>query len=54
VGEVVELERRGLRGQSSIATSSSPLTAGTSLRVEGSERMAIVPPVETTTTSGGM
>ena len=40
----------GASGQASISTSSSPLTAGTSLPVSGSGRIAIVPPVETTTT----
>src|SRR5687768_3907689 len=42
--------RGGASGQRSISTSSSPLTAGTSLPVAGSGRMAMVPPVETTTT----
>ena len=39
----------GASGQPSMATSSSPLTAGTSFPVAGSGRIAIVPPVETTT-----
>jgi hypothetical protein len=43
----------GAPGQSSISTSSFPLMAGTSLPVAGSGRMAIVPPVETTTTVTG-
>src|SRR5215211_8393762 len=46
--------RGGASGQRSISTSSSPLTAGTSLPVAGSGRMAIVPPVETTTTFTGV
>ena len=40
----------GASGHASISTSSSPLTAGTSLPVSGSGRIAIVPPVDTTTT----
>src|SRR5262245_39615426 len=43
----------GVSGQASSPTSSSPLIAGTSLPVTGSVRMAIVPPVETTTTAPG-
>ena len=42
--------RGGASGHPSSSTSSGPLTAGTSLPVSGSGRMAIVPPVETTTT----
>ena len=40
----------GASGHASISTSSAPLTAGTSLPVSESARMAIVPPVDTTTT----
>src|SRR5262245_58195082 len=44
----------GASGQASASPSQSPLTAGTSLPVTGSVRMAIVPPVETTTTAPGI
>ena len=40
----------GASGHASSSTSSSPLIAGTSFPVAGSGRIAIVPPVETTTT----
>src|SRR5690349_83733 len=41
----------GASGHPSVSTSSSPDTSGTSFPVPGSGRIAIVPPVETTTTS---
>src|SRR5262245_27552450 len=43
----------GPSGHARSSTSSGPLTAGTSFPVSGSGRIAIVPPVETTTTEPG-